>query len=282
MLEVQKFTYHSHTDFSDGKCTATEMVRQAKQLGFTQIGITDHLIVHKNMRQSPSCAINKYMAQEAHIYNYSFAAIKERFQRHCEELRRVAKVENFKIFVGFEVDFFTYDGWLEEFDEFMRALDYDYLITGNHFLFDESGEVVYNLTDLPELSTDPVWCDELLKRHFVTIKQAVESRRFKFLAHLDYARKLGEKMCGATAYRAEKTAILDTLAANDVGMEVSTKGLRRIDDFFPADWVIEAAARKNVALVISDDAHKTEEIGADFALAEQVLEKHQAPRRLKF
>ena len=282
MLEVQKFTYHSHTDFSDGKSTAIEMVRQAKLLGFKEIGITDHLIVHKNMRSSPSCAINNYMATQAHIYNDSFTAIKERFQRHCDELRRLAQAENFPIYVGFEVDFFTYDGWLEEFDEFMRALDYDYLITGNHFLFDESGEVVYNLTDLKELSDDPVWCDELLKRHFATIKQAVESRRFKFLAHLDYARKLGEEMCGATAYKAEKLAILDALAATDTGMEVSTKGLHRINDFFPADWVIEAAARKNIALVISDDAHKTDEIGREFALAEQVMANHQAPRRLKF
>ena len=180
MLDVQKYSYHSHTNFSDGKSTALEMVRQAKALGWTSLGISDHLIVHKNMRQSPSCSINKYMQLEPHIYNVSFADIREKFLRHCEALRQLAKAENFAVRIGFEVDFFTYDGWLEELDDCLAQLDYDYVITGNHFAFDAACETIYNLTDLPVLSNDKAWLNELLQRHFVTMKQAVDSRRFKF------------------------------------------------------------------------------------------------------
>ncbi len=282
MTEIQKFTYHAHTNFSDGKCTALEMVRRAKEIGFTEIGITDHLIVHKNMRQSPSCAVNQYMMQEAHIYNVSFAEIIEPFQRHCEMLRQLSKTENFPIRIGFEVDFFTYSGWLEELDDFLAHLDCDYAISGNHFVFDADCETVYNLTDLPKLSDDYGWYDEMLRGHFKAMKEAVESRRFKFLAHLDYARRLGEDICGATSYRTEKLAVLDALAQTSTGMEISTKGLRRINDFFPAAWVLDAAAERNIAMVISDDAHKAVELGDKFDLAEQALLLHNNRQRLHF
>lgn len=282
MHNIQKYSYHSHTNFSDGKSTALEMVRQAKALGWTSLGISDHLIVHKNMRQSPSCSINKYMQLEPHIYNVSFADIREKFLRHCDSLRQLAKAENFAIRIGFEIDFFTYNGWLEELDDFLAQLDYDYVITGNHFAFDAACETVYNLTDLPVLSNDKAWLNELLHRHFMTIKQAVDSRRFKFLAHLDYARRVGEDICGETSFKAEKLAVLDSLVATSTGMEISTKGLRRINDFFPASWVLDAAAERNVAMIISDDAHNINELGSQFDLAEQALEKHHITHRLKF
>jgi len=282
MLNVQNYSYHSHTNFSDGKNTAPEMVRRAKEIGFSEIGITDHLIVHKNMRQSPSCAVNQYMMQEAHIYNVSFAEILESFQRHCEMLRQLSKTENFPIRIGFEVDFFTYNGWLEELDDFLARLDYDYVISGNHFVFDADCETVYNLTDLPKLSDDCGWYKEMLQEHFKVMKQAVESRRFKFLAHLDYARRLGEDICGAMSYQAEKLAVLDALAQTSTGMEISTKGLRRINDFFPAAWVLDAVAERNIAMVISDDAHRTSELGDAFDKAEQALMQHKISNRLKF
>jgi histidinol-phosphatase (PHP family) len=282
MLNVQNYSYHSHTNFSDGKNTAPEMVRRAKEIGFSEIGITDHLIVHKNMRQSPSCAVNQYMMQEAHIYNVSFAEILESFQRHCEMLRQLSKTENFPIRIGFEVDFFTYNGWLEELDDFLARLDYDYVISGNHFVFDADCETVYNLTDLPKLSDDCGWYKEMLQEHFKVMKQAVESRRFKFLAHLDYARRLGDEICGPNDFWAEKTAVLDALAANNVPMEISTKGLRKIGNFYPSDNILLDAAKRNITMLISDDAHHVDELGKDFAAAEEKLQQYKIMQRLQF
>ena len=132
MLNVQSYSYHTHTDFSDGYDTLRDMVAQAKKIGFTELGVSDHLIVHKNMQQSPSWS---YMEQNraAHIYNNDFKSVLDKYRRHCDEIRRVSKEENIKLMVGFEVDYFPYDGWEEEFKWFISQLDYDYLHTGNHF-----------------------------------------------------------------------------------------------------------------------------------------------------
>ncbi len=282
MTSIQSFSYHSHTNFSDGKFDIVEMVRRAKEIGYTELGISDHLIVHKNIWQSPSCAINKYMQDERHIYNTDFTGILDRFKRHCDEMRQVARAENFKLYTGFEVDFFTYDGWLEELQDFLQKLDYDYLINGNHFLFDEECGNVINLTDLPKICSDKAVCNDLLHRHFCTMKKAVKSKMFKFLAHIDYARRLGDELCGPEMFWVEKMEVLDALKDCNIGMEISTKGLRRVNDFYPSANILEAAAKRDICFVISDDAHRLSELGENFARAEQTLAQYGITRRLHF
>ena len=53
-MSTQNFSYHTHTNFSDGKNTVLEMVKRAKELGFCELGISDHLSIHKNMQKSLS------------------------------------------------------------------------------------------------------------------------------------------------------------------------------------------------------------------------------------
>ena len=281
MTSVQNFSYHSHTNFSDGNNSLEEMVAQAKKLGFCELGISDHLIVHKNMGQSLSWPY-WHKRGKYNIFKDNFKSILSEYQKHCEEIRNLARKENFKLYVGFEVDFFTYDGWLEELKDFLVNLDYDYLISGNHMLFDEKCENLFDLTDLPVLYPDKDIQRDFLQRHFETIKTAVESGVFKFLAHLDYARKIGEKFCSAQDYKNEKIAILDALQKQNIPMEISTKGLRKVGDFYPCDWVLTEAAKRNISFVISDDAHDVAEVGDRFDLAEAKLTERNILNRLKF
>lgn len=280
-MTVQNFSYHTHTNFSDGKNTIIEMVRQAKKLGFCELGISDHLSIHKNMQKSLSCPLWKERGN-SHIFKDDFKKSLPEFQKHCEEIRKIAKAENIKLYVGFEVDFFTYDGWLEELQDFLSHLDYDYVLTGNHMLFDEKCENLFDLYDLPILYPDAKIQQEFLHRHFVTIKKAVESGVFKFLAHIDYARKLGNTICGAEMFKNEKLEILDSLQKNKVALEISTKGLRKINDFYPCQWILAESAKRDIAFVISDDAHAVNELGDRFELAEEALLKNNISNRLKF
>lgn len=281
MKNVQNFSYHSHTNFSDGNNSLEEMVAKAKKIGFKELGISDHLIVHKNMAQSLSWP---YWHQRGkyNIFNNNFKSVLSDYQRHCEEIRKLSKRENLKLYVGFEVDFFTYDGWLEELKDFLANIDYDYLISGNHMLFDEKCENLFDITDLPVLYPDKSLQDDFLRRHFNTIKMAVESGVFKFLAHIDYVRKIGERFCSAQDYKIEKNLILDALQKQNMPMEISTKGLRKIGDFYPCDWILSEAAKREISFVISDDAHDVVELGYGFNLAEEKLIEHNIHKRLKF
>ncbi len=102
---MQKFSYHTHTDFSDGHNTPEEMLQQAADLGWEEIGISDHLIVHKNIRQSFSWP-RWERTDKIEIFHADFSEATDGFCRHADHLRKLARRYNLKVRVGAEVDFF--------------------------------------------------------------------------------------------------------------------------------------------------------------------------------
>ena len=281
MLNIQSFSYHNHTDFSDGSNTLEEMVAQAKTIGFTEMGISDHLIVHKNTKQSPSYEV--WMSKKyKNMFHSDFKSVLPQYQKHCEHIRKLSMQENFKLYIGFEVDYFTYDGWLEELKDFLAQLDYDYVISGNHMFFDEKCENITDISCLNKESIGEYISDGCFQRHFRVMKEAIESGVFRFLAHIDYARKLGDEYCGPDMFVNEKNAVLAAAQKNNVPIEISTKGLRRIGDLYPCAEIIKEISKRKIEVVISDDAHKKEELGADFVAAEQIIQSAGITRRLKF
>lgn len=258
-----------------------EMVAQAKKIGFTEMGISDHLIIHKNTRQSPS--YKYWMSRKnGNMFYSDFKSVLPKYQKHCEHIRKLSKQENFKLYVGFEVDYFTYNGWLDEMKDFLAQLDYDYLISGNHMLFDEDCEKFIDISYLKKQEFDISLLNNLLQNHFKVMKDAIESGLFRFLAHIDYARKLGDKYCGPNTFVKEKNAVLDTALKNNVAVEISTKGLRKIGDLYPCAGIIEEISKRQIEVVVSDDAHNTGELGADFEIAEEAISAAGINRRLKF
>lgn len=276
---IQDFTYHCHTNFSDGKNSLEEMVAQAQNLGFSHIGISDHLIVHKNIEQSPSWQM-MVSRSDAHIYKRDFKSALPAFQKHCDEIHEFSRRKNFKIYAGFEIDFFTYDGWLEELKDFLSQIDYDYVISGNHFLFNEDCETIYNIhkTVKDFLAKDEI--TDLVSSHFKIIEKSVQSQLFKFVAHLDYVRKIKDCYAENENFTAEKLSILNALKNNKTGTEISTKGLRKIGDFYPDEWLLQKIKEHNIPVVISDDAHRTDEIGYDFDKAENRLKELGISQRI--
>lgn len=276
---MQKFSYHTHTNFSDGSNTLEEMLNQAVKLGWEEIGISDHLIIHENMKKSPSWPQLQSYANE--IYRDNFKETKEIFQKHAEEFRRVVKKFPIKVYLGYEVDYFPYDGWEEQFKEFIKDLDYDYLVSGNHFLLSEDYKTlvdIFRYEDLP-YQDEKETLERCLRRHYRTIEKAVRSKMFDFLAHLDYARKITEHK--NIPLIEERLNIVKALKETGTACEVSTKGLRKIGDFYPEDVMIKALIEQDVPIVISDDAHSIEQLGLDFEKAEQILKQKGCCNRFK-
>ena len=270
---MQKFSYHTHTNFSDGRDTIESMLSKASELGFEEIGITDHLVVHKNIKQSVSWG--RMSSTYGHwIYKRDFSEAKDAFLKHIDEIRKYAKNYSLKVYAAAEVDFFTYDGWQEEFADFRKNVDLDYYITGNHFLAHHN-EQILDPREIDFLS-EKEQCISI-KKHFETMKTAIGSKSFLFLAHLDYMRRI--KFCSDNSFMTEKLDIIRALKENNIPTELSTKGLRKRGDFYPNNMLTDMIIENNIRLVISDDAHRTSELSLDFEKAEQyLLEKNYFAR----
>ncbi len=269
---MQRFSYHTHTTFSDGKNTANEMIEQAERLGLFEIGISDHLIVHKNIAQTK----NYPFLQKMTFSNFKDAY--ERCSKHIEELRRLQKEHQIKIKVGFETDYFIYDGWHDEMSDFLKKIDYDYLINGNHFLMDKTGEYIEDMTYIAKNPNEDI--NEPIKisiqRHFETMEKAIRSGFFTFLAHMDYVKKISSYH--ETDFHNEIENVIRALKETNTACELNTKGLRRSNGFYPAQSILEKLIQSDISLLISDDSHQTNEMCFEFESADQYLNNLHAKR----
>lgn len=267
---MQFFSYHTHTTFSDGQNTLEEMIEQAERLELKEIGISDHLIVHKNISKTENYE---------HLKKLSFTNFQDAYEQcsqHIENLRRLQKEHQIKIRVGFETDFFIYDGWYEEFETLIQKLDHDYLINGNHFLMNESGENIFDITYIVKNNKLKDKLKLYIKRHFETMEKAVRSNKFSFLAHLDYVKKLSEYQ--ETDFDDEIKNVINALRETQTGSELNTKGLRRSTAFYPSNNILEELIRSDIPLLVSDDAHNANELCFEFESADKLLNKLKAKR----
>ncbi len=274
---MQKFSYHTHTDFSDGRNTPEEMLQQAADLGWEEIGISDHLIVHKNIRQSFSWP-RWEKTDKIEIFHADFSEAADGFCRHADHLRKLARGYNLKVRVGAEVDFFCYDGWAEEFDAFCQQVGLDYCISGNHFLPLNNGEQILDAKDSGMLNQKDL--ESALRLHFATVTAAACSGMFAFIAHLDYLRKIPQWK--DLAFTAEKTAVTAALVKSATATELSSKGIRKQGYFYPEESWLKQIIAADVPLVISDDAHRIEELGFEFEQAEALLQQLGCRQRWHF
>ena len=274
---MQKFTYHCHTTFSDGKSSIKEMLDRAVELGFTEIGISDHLAVHKNFMQSPSWSrFSEYYAP--HIYRQEFKSAISDFQRHTENIRLLAANYPLKVYVGAEVDYMIYDGWLEEFMDFRKEVDLDYYLTGNHYVFNSDGETLYHPRDIAVLFSKEEQ-EVIIRRHFNTLVTAVKSGLFDFLAHLDFVRKA--EIYNLERFTAEIDELLGALAARNMPTEINSKGISKSGELYPTLEIIKKMRNLNIPTLISDDAHKADNMGKDYDKVEKILQELNYTNRWK-
>ena len=264
---MQRFTYHCHTTFSDGKSTIEEMIKQAVEIGFTEIGITDHVEVHKKIFEATKDFLQMGWGD---LYSEDFPSMLPRINKHINDIRHIAAQYPINVLVGFEVDFFTYNGWLEGFKDFRKKIDVDYLITGNHFVSDKTCDNIFPVTTLAEHIDRQPSFDEYIKSHFSNIVKAIESGMFAFAAHLDFVRWSG--LVGEFDYKDERMEIIETLAKTGTPTEINTKGLASIGDFYPAQWMLKEMKNRKIPVALSDDAHHISQISKDFNKAEAMLE----------
>ena len=275
-IDMQKFSYHTHTCFSDGKNTAEEMIQQAIDLGWEELGISEHLIVHKNIADSFSWYSWK---KEPKIFHFDFNSIYDSFAKHIEDVQEIAGKYNIKVRVGAEVDFFTYSGWFDEFMKFKERINLDYYISGNHFLFiDDECSNIIDIKDAAHLDIKEQ--ENCIRRHFKTLGEAAKSGVFSFIAHIDYIRKT--QICGRFDFLEEKKELIKVFTETNTATEVSTKGLRKANDFYPNSDMIKQLMDNNIKLVISDDAHRVGELGYNFSDAEKVFSDNNYSNRWFF
>jgi histidinol-phosphatase (PHP family) len=169
--------------------------------------------------------------------------------------------------LGIEADFVP--GAEDRMANLLQARDFDYVIGSVHFI--REGAV-----DMDDYS---VWdsgrsVEEIWRRYFQTIGEAARSGLFDVLAHPDLVKVWGpERPRPEGDLRRFYELAIDGIAEGGIAVELSTAGLRkRVAELYPAPAFLEMCLEAGAPVALSSDAHRPEDVGADYEQALELLD----------
>jgi histidinol-phosphatase (PHP family) len=168
--------------------------------------------------------------------------------------------------LGIEADFVP--GAEDRMVNLLQARDFDYVVGSVHFLGDVAVDMDdYSVWDSGH-SVEDVW-----KRYFQMLGEAARSGIFDVLAHPDLVKVWGgERPQPDGDLRFYYDLAMGGIAESGIAIEVSTAGLRKhTKELYPAPAFLEMCLEAGAPIALSSDAHRPEDIGADYDSAIELL-----------
>lgn len=222
--------YHTHTwrcNHSGG--TERDYIETAIKRGVKVLGFSDHCPqlfptddYYSSMRMRPE------LAEE---YVKTLSALREEYKKDIE------------ILIGFEAEY--YPKLFGRLIDFLKPLNIDYLILGQHFFDNEYDE---NIT---QDRTSP----ERLTRFYNQILEGVATGKFSYIAHPDSLQFEGDP----ALYEFEVRRFCEKVKAEGIPLEINFQGIYR-GRSYPSERFFSIAADMGCDFVFGCDAHNPEEI----------------------
>ncbi len=240
-LDARPDRYFTPANFERYRAAASER-------GIAELGVSEHIYRFEQ-------ALDVWQ----HPFWLPFA--RDDLDSYCAFVR-----EQTDLRLGIEADFVP--GAEDRLANVLEARDFDYVVGSVHFI--REGAV-----DMDDYS---VWdsgrsVEEIWRRYFETIGEAARSGLFDILAHPDLVKVWGgERPSPDGDLRRYYELAIDGIAESGIAVEVSTAGLRkRVQEIYPAPAFLQMCLEAGAPVALSSDAHRPEEVGADYERAQELL-----------
>jgi histidinol-phosphatase (PHP family) len=251
--------YHLHLRSDDLDATADDHFAQANveryraaasERGIAELGVSEHV----------------YRFEQAlDVWRHPFwiPYARDDLDAYCSFVRDQTDLR-----LGIEADFVP--GAEDRMANLLQARDFDYVIGSVHFV--REGAV-----DMDDFS---VWdsgrsVEQIWRRYFETIGEAARSGLFDVLAHPDLVKVWGhERPLPDGDLRRYYELAIDGIAESGIAVELSTAGLRKqVKELYPAPAFLEMCLQAGAPVALSSDAHRPQEVGADYEQALELLDQ---------
>jgi histidinol-phosphatase (PHP family) len=154
----------------------------------------------------------------------------------------------------------------------LEARDFDYVVGSVHFISDGAVDMEDYGVWRSGRSVEEVW-----KRYFQAVAESARSGLFDIIAHPDLVKYWGpthpaRRPAGDLRRYYEPT--VEAIAEAGVAVEVSTAGLRKpVQEMYPAPAFLEMCREASVPVALSSDAHRPEDVGADYGRALELFDE---------
>ena len=265
------YSLHTHTFGFDGRNTEEQMIITARARGMKTLGFSNHFIVHPYVKKS-RMYVYAVRGRYSNIYNDSVENAIKLFSVHYDNVRKLReKYTDMNILCGMEMDWFQYDGWNDVVNYAVRRLNPDYVIGAMHFI-DRGPDGVLNVHDIRNANTRE--SGQLLREYYQNLMKlaAFDWRdmgfKFNWIAHFDLPKKVG-----LNCRDMEHTALTE-LAKYQMPIELNSSLIMNHNYLILSD-IFDKISDLGLPVIISDDAHNTARIGADFDSMLRIAGTHE-------
>lgn len=235
--------YHMHTPLCRHAVgEPDEYARRALELGFTEIGMSDHSPMRQNNFDE---------------WRMNFSDLAE----YVAKVRRAqANFPQLQIRMALEVDYFPGgEGWVREL---AGLYPWDYFIGSVHYVSDDWAiDDPKKISEWKNRDSQEVW-----RIYYDRMAMAAESGLFEIIGHADLPKKFGHRPPANAASFYEK--FLNAAKKAGCAIELNTAGLRKdCREIYPNPELLRVAFQKDVPITFGSDAHVPGEVGMNFAEA---------------
>lgn len=245
-----KNNYHTHCTYCDGKEPIENFVKMAVEQGFTQLGFSSH---------APVPFENDFGIHEDEIPAY----LKEidGFRPQFPQLQ---------IFPGLEIDFIP--GMTKDFTYYRDTFSLDYTIGGVHLVRPLNDDRIWFI-DGPKREVYDNGLQQLfggdakkaVVRFWEQSFEMIETQTFDVIAHFDKIKMHNQKRYFTEEedwYLKLVDHCIELIRRKQLIVEINTRGIYkgRCPDFYPSDYALRQIAKYEIPMIISSDAHQSEEL----------------------
>lgn len=241
-----KTNYHTHTLFCDGANSPEEIILEAIDNGFSEIGISEHAPISFD----PESGMEMSKVIE---YVDTMAELKEKYK------------DRISVLCGIERDIFCED----------YPGEYDYVIGSVHYA--EKNGKHYVLDWKPEMLKEGADAFggffELCESYYETVSHVVEVTDCDIIGHFDLVTKFNEKHRffdeSSPRYVAAVMKALDRLVPEDRLFEINTGAISRGHRTtpYPSAFILKELARRGARVILSSDSHRKDTLDCAFDTA---------------
>ncbi|TRX70324.1 histidinol-phosphatase [Carboxylicivirga sp. M1479] len=262
---MQYFSFHTHSDFCDGKASVEEVCEKAIELGLGAVGFSSHAPV----------AFETTWAMNFHKM--------DSYVKEVERCRLKYK-DQLEVYRSLETDFIA-PGKSIPFDEYRALGQLDYIIGSVHLVANPQSQQGLWFLDGPvenyEKGLNTCFNGDAVaavQQYYSQIQEMVRTQKPDVIAHMDKV-----VMNNKNRFFTEEDAwyqdvveeTLQVIAKSESIVEINTRGIYRgkYHTWFPNERIIKRCVDLNIPLTVSVDAHHPDELIAGFEEAVLALQK---------
>ncbi len=244
--------------------TLRQSLEAAVAAGFDTYGVSEH---------APR-AESRFLYASEREKGYSVDRLEQEFQAYAAESRRLKAEfrDRLTVLRGFETEAVPTNRYAALMQDLRKRHGFDYLVGSVHHVNEVS------VDESPELFRASVQTsgglEPFFEQYYDLVREMILTLRPEIVAHLDLPKLFappGSDLATSRIRRAAEGAIAAAKTCNCI-LDLNTAGWRkRLDEPYPAPWLVRMAAGLGIGFCFGDDSHGPAQVGCGLDRARDYL-----------